>query len=110
MFRKRRTYFDYAAGVSPNPSSPHTEGRGAKKMLEDARTAIARLVEVQSDDVIFTSGATEANALAILGTLKSGDHALYLPSAHASIIENMKLAATHGVEIEELPIKDGRVD
>jgi cysteine desulfurase len=110
MFSKRRIYLDYAAGVSANPSSPHREGREAKKTLETARTDIARLVEVQSDDIIFTSGATESNALAILGLLKAGDHALYLPSSHASIAENMKLAATRGVTIEELPIKDYRVD
>ncbi|MCR4276176.1 MAG: aminotransferase class V-fold PLP-dependent enzyme [Candidatus Parcubacteria bacterium] len=108
--KKARTYLDIAAGVSGNPSSPHEEGRRAKQMLEDARTDIARLVEVQSDDVIFTSGATEANALAILGVLKKGDHAFYLPSAHASIVENMKLASERGVEVGALPIKDGRVD
>ena len=61
MFWRKRTYLDYAAGVRGNPSSPHEEGRLAKKMLEDARTTIARLTEVQSDDVIFTSGATEGN-------------------------------------------------
>jgi len=105
-----RTYLDCTAGLSGNPSSPHTEGRRAKQMLEDARTAIARLVEVQSDDVIFTSGATEANALAILGVAKKGDHMLYLPSAHASIVENMKLLSERGVEVEALPIVDGRVD
>jgi|SRR3989344_1018115 len=110
MFLKRRTYLDYAAGMSGNPSSPHEEGRRNREIFEGARTDIARLLEVQSDDVIFTSGATEANALAILGILKAGDHALYLPSAHASVVENMKLVSEHGVEIEALPIKDGRVD
>jgi cysteine desulfurase len=110
MFWKRRIYFDTAAGVSANPSSPHREGRQAKKMLEEARMQIARLIEVQSDDVVFTSGATEANALAILGLLKVGDHALYLPSAHASIVENMKLAATRSVQLDALPIKDYQVD
>ncbi len=110
MFWKRRIYLDYAAGVSGNPSSPHEEGRRAKEKLEDARTTIARLVEVQSDDVIFTSGATEANALAILGVAKSGDHVFYLPSAHASIIENMKLIAERGVEVEALPVNDGLVN
>jgi cysteine desulfurase len=65
---------------------------------------------VQSDDVIFTSGATEANALAILGLLTKGDHALYLPSAHASLVENMELARERGVDVEGLLIKDGRVD
>ncbi len=119
MLWKRRTYLDIAAGVSGNPSSSHEEGRRAKKMLEDARTAIARLVEVQSDDVIFTSGATEANALAILGSVRVGStknqtsrtkHVLYLPSSHASVVENMKLLAEEGIEVEELPIKNWHVD
>lgn len=113
-----RTFLDTAAGVGGpngapfggNPSSPHTEGRRAKQVLEDARKDIARLIEVQPDDVIFTSGATEANALAILGIAKKGDHMLYLPSTHASIVENMKLLAEKGVEIEELPIRDAKVD
>lgn len=110
MFWKQRTYLDYAAGANGNPSSPHEEGRRSREILERARIDIARLLEVQPDDVVFTSGATESNALAILGLLKKGDHALYLPSAHASIVENMKLASERGVEIEALPIKDMRVD
>ena len=117
MNLSRRTYLDRAAGASGNPSSPHEEGRRARKILEDARTAIARLVEVQSDDVIFTSGATEANALAVLGHVralraagKKNLHVLYLPSSHASIVENVKLLAEEGVDIEALPIANYRVD
>ena len=84
---------------------------------------IARLLEVQSDDVIFTSGATESNAIAILGSVRAlralagsdapgrnNMHVLYLPSAHASIVENVKMLETEGVTIEALPIKDYRVD
>ena len=110
LWKRKRTYLDYAAGGSGNPSSPHYEGRRAKKILEDARRDIARLLEVQSDDMIFTNGATEANALAILGIARAGDHAFYLSSAHASIVENMKLLNERGVEVEILPIKDWRVD
>jgi len=123
MFWKKRTLLDIAAGIGGNPSSPHEEGRQAKKMLEDARTDIARLVEVQSGDVIFTSGATEGNALAMLGHVRAlrelagpntvgrnNMHVLYLPSAHASIVENAKLLAAEGVSIEALPIRDYRVD
>lgn len=117
LWRKKRIYLDYAAGVSGNASSPHEEGRQANKTLEDARTIISRLTEVQSDDVIFTSGATESNALAILGhtrALRAGGkkdiHVLYLPSAHASIVENMKLLQTEGVAVDALPIKEYRVD
>ena len=92
-------------------------------MLEDARAVIARLVEVQQDDVIFTSGATESNALAILGVVRAlrlaaglgtpgrnNMHVLYLPSAHASIVENMRVLEEEGIAIEPLPIKDSRVD
>ncbi len=79
-------------------------------MLEGARTEIARLVEVKPDDVIFTSGATEANALAILGLPKKGDHVLYLPSAHASIVENAKLLQKRGVMSEPLLIANGQID
>ena len=111
MFRKKRIFLDFAAGALPNPSSPHAEGREAKRVLEDARTRVARTLEVQVDDVVFTSGATEANALAILGLAKPGAHFLYLPSAHASMVENMKLAAERfGVVAEPLPVKDARVD
>jgi cysteine desulfurase len=81
-----------------------------KERLEDAREKVARLVECKADDVVFTSGATEANALAILGLAKPGAHFLYLPSAHASIIENMRIAEARGTRIEPLQIKDGEVD
>lgn len=109
---------DIAAGVSGNPSSPHEEGMRAKRTLEEARTDIARLVEARPDDVIFTSGATEANALAILGSVRSRRketggkpiHVLYLPSAHASVVENMKMLAEESVEAEALPIRDAKVD
>lgn len=123
MFWKRRVYLDVAAGISGNPSSPNEEGRRAKRVLEDARLTIARLVEVQADDVIFTSGATESNALAILGHVRAlralagpgvpgrnNMHVLYLPSAHASIVENMKILEEEGITVEPLPIKDFRVD
>ena len=71
MWFKRRVYLDIAAGISGNPSSPHEEGRRAKAVLEEARVSIARLTEVAPDDVIFTSSATESNALAILGRIRA---------------------------------------
>ena len=115
MFRTR-TYLDYAAGAAANPSSPHREGLRAKKILDGARAKIARLVEAKPDDVVFTSGATEANALAILGHIRAlralggRAHFLYLPSAHASVVENARLLAAEGVAVEELPLAGARVD
>lgn len=116
MFWNRRIYLDQAAGVSANAGSPHEEGRAAKVRLETAREQIARLIEAKADDVIFTSGATESNALAILGYVRAvrkkrnNAHVLYLPSAHASIVENMGLLREEGVVTEQLPVRDGRVD
>ncbi|MFA5745035.1 MAG: aminotransferase class V-fold PLP-dependent enzyme [Candidatus Paceibacterota bacterium] len=109
MFTKR-IYLDCAAGMSGNPSSPHAEGRRSREQLEGARREIALLVEVQTNDIIFTGSATEANALAILGVAQAGDHVLYLPSAHASIVENMKLLSERRIDVEALPITEDRVD
>lgn len=117
-----RTYLDFASGPAGNPSSPHTEGRRARERLEAARSRIARLVEVKPDDVLFTSGATEANALAILGVLRAAAahrteslspslRILYLPGSHSSIVENARAAAEEvGAVIEPLPLKDAQVD
>lgn len=52
-----------------NPSSIHMEGRRARKIIEEARGAVAALAGSTPDNVIFTSGGTEANALALLGAL-----------------------------------------
>ncbi len=81
-----RCYLDYAAttpldrrvrkAMEPffskafgNPSSIHTEGVVAKKALDVARTRVARYLEAHADEIVFTSGGTEANNLAIFGVL-----------------------------------------
>lgn len=134
MFDMKRTYLDWASAApiskvalkaferalkaDGNPSAPHAEGRAAREILETARTAIARMAEVKADDVIFTSGATEANNLALSGfvqALRSADHSrklhvLYLPTAHASVIETLHMLENHGVEIEALMLTDGAID
>src|ERR1700753_2793296 len=54
-----------------NPSSVHAEGRHARRLVEDARAAIARATGALSRNVVFTSGGTEANALALTPGLRS---------------------------------------
>ena len=102
-----------------NPSSPHAEGRRAKDVLEDARVRIARLAGVKTDAVLFTAGATEANALAILGQVHAlveggrapeSIHVLYLPSAHASTRGCMDQLRSMGVAVETLALADARID
>lgn len=132
---KKRTYLDWASAApvskevakvfgraamaDGNPSAPHAEGRAAKDILEAARMVIARLAEVKTGSVFFTSGATEANNLALSGHVQAlraaGGaqkklHILYLPTSHASVIEVLKMLGGYGVEIEPLTLTDGAVD
>ncbi len=52
-----------------NPSSTHEPGQGARRLLADARTRVARLLGCSGAELVFTSGATEANTTAVLGGL-----------------------------------------
>ncbi len=74
-----------ALTVAGNPSSPHGPGRHAREFMERARRVIATGVAVAPDRVVFTSGGTEANALALRGV--SGP-VLVGATEHASVLEN----------------------
>src|SRR6266404_1160530 len=68
--REAREAMTGAMELSGNPSSVHAEGRQARKLVEDARLAIAGAVGALARNVIFTSGGTEANALALTPGLR----------------------------------------
>jgi cysteine desulfurase len=101
-----------------NPSAPHEEGRVAAGVLEDARTRIARLTGAKPDAVIFTSGATESNALAIVGHIRARlEHdasyparVLYSPTQHASVIGAVETIRALGGKAESIPLVDGAID
>ena len=61
-----------ACDLNGNPSSVHTEGRKARRLVEEARAAVAEAVGGRPQDVIFSSGGTEANALALTPGLRRG--------------------------------------
>ncbi len=61
-----------AFDVMGNPSSVHSEGRAARKLVEDARSAVATALGADQRNVVFTSGGTEANALALTPGLRRG--------------------------------------
>jgi cysteine desulfurase len=68
--REAREAMTAAMDLGGNPSSVHAEGRRARKLVEDARATIARAVGALARNVIFTSGGTEANALALTPGLR----------------------------------------
>jgi cysteine desulfurase len=102
----------YLAGNFGNPSSAHSFGRRARQALEDARERVAQFLGAFPDEVIFTSGATEANNLAVFGL--AGDAPVRILASlieHPCVVEPLKQLATRGFEVEWLPaLGNGTVD
>lgn len=92
-----------------NPSSVHAAGRAARAMVEDARNAIAALIGGPASTVVFTSGGTEANALAIESAVTTGSKRLIVSAIeHDSVLESAKAS---GAAVELLPVtRDGVAD
>ncbi|MBS0331587.1 MAG: aminotransferase class V-fold PLP-dependent enzyme, partial [Proteobacteria bacterium] len=104
-----RAAIAHALEVGGNPSSIHAVGRGARGMMEKAREQVAALIAAPASTVVFTSGGTEANALAIESAVAAGAKRLIVSAIeHDSIQET---ARVQGVEVEVLPVTvDGRAD
>jgi cysteine desulfurase len=101
-----------------NPSSHHTVGEAAAGALADARARVARVVGMRASDVVFTSGGTEANNLAVKGIAiaswqRSGArHLVTTPIEHESVLESAAyLERIHGFAVTRLPVDaHARVD
>jgi cysteine desulfurase len=89
-----------------NPASSHSFGRQARKALEDAREQIAELLDAHPDEVLFTSGATEANNLAILGLTAGAAPGSIAASAleHPCVLEPIRKLAERGLVLANLPV------
>jgi len=126
MSTARRVYMDHAAGkpvdlrvveaMLPhmktfygNPSSLHQFGQEARKALEDVRTKIAELINAErKESIIFTSGATESNNMAIKGVAnRNKDHGTRIITSsieHMSVVNTCKFLTTKGFEAVFLPV------
>ncbi|WP_077619090.1 cysteine desulfurase family protein [Bacillus sinesaloumensis] len=101
-----KTYFG-------NPSSLHGIGGQAEKLLSQSRTQIANLLRVKPQEVIFTSGGSEGNNLAIKGTAlqyqNRGKHIITTSIEHPSVSEACEQLKELGFEITYLPVDDNGV-
>ena len=98
-----------------NPNSNHELGLRAKSIIDDSTNKIAMLLNVESDEIIYTSGATESNNLAIQGVANryknKGKHIIVSSLEHNSIISSCTYLQEQGYDIELIPInRDGLVD
>jgi cysteine desulfurase len=122
----KRYYFDWAATSIPevfdekenivygNPSSKHKEGRDARAVLEDARCRAAAALKVKPEQLYWTSGGTESNAIVLFSYFKHFAHtngALLAGSTeHPSVIENCKTIKELGCPVQFIaPSKYGAV-
>jgi cysteine desulfurase len=88
-----------------NPASSHSAGRRARKALEDARETVADVLGAEPDEVVFTSGATEANNFALFGLLADPSaHVLVSPVEHPSVVEPLEQLRRQGASVECLPV------
>ena len=97
-------------------SRTHTYGDNARSITETARKQVADLLKAKSDEVFFTSGATESNNIAIQGLRdyaeKSGKrHIITTTIEHHAVLNTMKFMATQGFDVEFIdPDQTGRID
>lgn len=123
-------YLDWAASAPPdpeiinlmaetalrfpeNPSSLHPAGKAARRILEEARERCASVLECRPEQLTFTSGGTEANAIVLSSRLltQTPGSVLYSPLEHPSVYENISMLRTFGWKTAELkPAPGGQLN
>ncbi len=90
-----------------NASSIHHHGQGTRAAVERARGSVARLLGCRDSEIVFTSGGTEADNLAVFGVVGRGDHIITSTVEHHAVLNACKHLASAGCEVTYVPV-DGR--
>jgi cysteine desulfurase len=104
VFDAMRPYFGSRFG---NASSIHSHGQETRAAVEQARESVAALLHCRASEVVFTSGGTEADNLAIAGLTQPGDHIVTSTIEHHAVMHACKHAEESGCEVTYVPV-DGR--
>jgi cysteine desulfurase len=135
MSNGNRVYLDYAASTPVDPlvmeamlpyfteifansSATHYDGQRAEAGIDEARETIAKQLHCATDEIIFTSGGSESDNLALRGAAlagrseRSANHVLITPVEHQAVGSTARqLAEVYGFEVEEIPVNSmGQVD
>ncbi len=105
----------YFADAFGNPSSIHSYGQEAKGAVEEARTKVAELIGARSEEIVFTSGGTEADNYALKGVAyaneQKGNHIIITPIEHHAVVEACRFLGKRGFTVTYLPVdRYGLVD
>lgn len=101
----------WLSGISANPSSTHSAGRAAREAVETARDQVAAALSADPSEIVFTSGGTEADNLAVRGGARAAHEAhpsrtrvLFTAAEHAAVRESALSLRRDGFEPVELPV------
>ncbi|MDY0396834.1 cysteine desulfurase family protein [Virgibacillus halophilus] len=97
-----------------NPSSVHSFGRKARRIIDEARLTMASSIGANEKDIIFTSGGTEADNLALVGTAmankKNGNHVIISAQEHHAVLHAAEFLENIGFQVTYLPVyPDGKI-
>src|SRR5581483_2020317 len=108
VFEAMRPYFGENFG---NASSIHHHGQETRAAVERARESVAALLGCKTTEVVFTSGGTEADNLAIFGLVRPGDHVITSTIEHHAVLNSGKRLEEMGCEVTYVPVDSrGLVD
>jgi len=108
VFDAMRPYFGEHFG---NASSIHHHGQDTRAAVERARESLATLVGCRPSEIVFTSGGTEGDNLAIFGLARSGDHVISSTIEHHAVLNACKHLEEMGCEVTYIPVDgSGQVD
>ncbi|NNE48535.1 MAG: cysteine desulfurase [Rhodothermales bacterium] len=94
-----------------NASSVHRLGRQARGAVEDSREKVAAMLGAEPSEIVFTSGGTEANNLAIVGTMMQGGAIVTSEVEHEAVLEPVSWLSSRGCEVRYVPVcADATVD
>ena len=96
-----RPYFGERFG---NASSIHHHGQETRAVVERARDSVARLLSCHGQEVVFTSGGTESDNLAIAGLVAPGDHVITSTIEHHAVLHACKHLEDIGCEVSYVPV------
>jgi cysteine desulfurase len=94
-----------------NASSIHQHGQQARAAVEHARESVAMLLNCRESEIVFTSGGTESDNLAVFGLVKPGDHIITSSIEHHAVLHAAERLHERGIDVTFLPVsREGRVD
>lgn len=106
--------YPYFSDFFGNASSNHSHGKQAKIAIDQARKQVSDLINAESNEIIFTSGATESINLAIKGyveaNIEKGNHIITVKTEHKAVLSTCKYLETKGIEVTYLDVdKNGLI-